>query len=97
MRVSVLARPVRLIRPVPTLTRGIKIRSKGPVDKVDSPPLPFASDKAVPPKADKDLGAYSSSTIANEQGDYVNHLKDAPDVNKEAREADAAALKKEKK
>ncbi|BEJ10792.1 hypothetical protein CspHIS471_0102140 [Cutaneotrichosporon sp. HIS471] len=96
MRVSVISRPIRLVRPVPALTRGIKIR-KGPEDKVDSPPLPFATDKAVPPKADKDLGGYSSSTIANEQGDYVNHLKDAPDVNKEAREADAAALKKEKK
>ncbi|CAK9785276.1 unnamed protein product [Cutaneotrichosporon oleaginosum] len=95
-----LSRPFPL-RAAP-LARGIKIRSQDPKDKpIDSPggeatTAPFKNGSAGSgPKAND--GQYSASTIANEEGDYTNQERATPDVNKEAREADEAALKKEKK
>ncbi len=94
-----LARP--LARPAqPALARGIKNRPQDPKDKpVDSPggeatTTPFENGSAGSgPKAND--GQYSSSTIANEEGDYAAQRNKTPDVNKEARDADEAALKKE--
>ncbi|GMK59603.1 hypothetical protein CspeluHIS016_0802090 [Cutaneotrichosporon spelunceum] len=87
-----ITRPARLVQPA--LTRGFKLKPK---DKVDNPPLPMARDEAAPPEQNMNFGRNSAASLANAQGTFVNHLKDVPDVNKQAQEADEAAVKKEEK